>query len=234
VIISQGVTVKELKGVRVIRREFLKQDIVPWSESYLYHGTPPPGLACMLAQGLSCAAGTHDWDYCLFSTSANDNVLTLFSDGHGMTGFVFNPSFKKVLVMSDFWYSALYGMSDGGATDMWDDYADEHPEEKALALKLGLFALDVSTFNARQFLEQFLPKNVEAIMFPGFSECSGGNDECEMAVTEAGIKVLERSVEYIYIRGKEFDSADAARKYLAEQGVECRADNPSAKRRARR
>ena len=209
-----------------IKREFLKQEIVPWDESYLYHGTPPTGLACILKNGLYCA-GSHDLDFCLLSTSNNDNVLTLFSEVHGTTGLVFNPKFKKVLVLDDFWFDALYGMSGSGAADMWDDRVAENPEDDERAQKMGLWDGSEFKYESGRFLETFLPKDVEAIMFPSFREDKGGNAESEMAVTTAGMKVLEKAIEYIYIEGKEFDSVDAARKHLEEQGIECvEGENP--------
>ena len=209
-----------------IKREFLKQKIVPWDESYLYHGTPPKGLACILKNGLYCA-GSHDLDFCLLSTSNNDNVLTLFSEVNGTTGLVFNPKFKKVLVLDDFWYDVLYGMSGTGAADMWDDRVAENPEDGERAEKMGLWDGSEFKYESGRFLETFLPKDVEAIMFPAFREDKGGNTESEMAVTTAGMKVLEKSIEYIYIDGKEFDSADAARKHLDAEGIECdEGENP--------
>lgn len=225
---------EKVVSVQLIKREFLKQKIVPWNESYLYHGTPMQGLACILEEGLACV-GSHDLDYCLLSTSANERVLSLFSDGQRATGIVFNPELKRVLILEDFWYYALYGMSQSGASDMWNDYIAEHPEAEKRARKMGL--IDDSggwteddyaelPWSASRFLDQFLPRDVEAIMFPGFRD-AGDNTEAEMAITERGMKVLEKAIEYIYVEGREFYDADAAKKYLAERGIKCgTGDNP--------
>ncbi len=192
-----------------IRREFLKQKIEPWSECYLYHGTPVYGLISILRNGFDCLEGSHDFDGCLFSTSSNDNVLDLFSEGDGQTGFVFSPRFKKVLVLDGFWYAALYGMSGSGAADMWNEWIKEYPEDSEWAMTIGLWDGDELAYNSEEFLEKFIPKDVEAIMFPGFHP-DNFTSESEMAVTWAGLKVLDRCIERIYIRGEEFESVKDA------------------------
>jgi hypothetical protein len=119
-----------------------------------------------------------------------------------------------VLVLDEFWYDALYGMSESGASDMWTDHIEKHPEDEKRAQKMGLWDGEEFAYGSGAFLEKFLPPEVEAIMFPSFREDRGGNAESEMAITRSGMAVLDKCIEYIYVNGEEFSSVEEAKASL--------------------
>jgi hypothetical protein len=172
----------------------------------------------------------HDIGACLLSTSANPNMLRLFGEvGKGRNGFEFEVKFKRVMVLSDFWYYALYSES---ASDMTGEHFDQHPHQTAKAKKLGLVTrygdIGFPDGGSGPFLEGVLPLDVEAIMFPSFHD-TDENAESEMAITSFGCARLLDAVTRIYVEDLPFRDPSGALDALRVRDVKadaCVGENP--------
>ncbi len=193
----------------------LNKKIISWRGA-LYHGSPLTGMACILRDGFSATAEMQSMGGDLFSVSKNPNVLSLFSENTGANGFRFHADFHKVLVLSDFWY-ALFDAISGSGSGFWEDLIEEKPSMEAKALKLGIEP-DYYFFDTAEFLDEFIQKDVEAIMIPGFNDTSQ-NAEQEMAITQFGVKKLKGMLSAVIIDYQEY-TWNEAKEVLDDLGVE--------------
>jgi hypothetical protein len=200
--------------VKAIKAD-LNKKIIPWRGA-LYHGSPLSGMACILNDGFSATAEMQSMGGDLFSTSKNPRMLEMFSDNSGANGFRFMADFSKVLVLNDFWY-ALFDAISGSGSSFWEDLIEEKPSMEQKAIKFGIDP-DQYSIDIADFLDEFVQKDVEAIMIPGFND-THPNAEQEMAITQFGVKKLKGMLSAVIIDYQEY-SWNEAKEVLADMGIE--------------
>ncbi len=195
-----------------IKSDFLAS-IISWS-GRLYHGSPLRGIACVLENGFMADRSMQTMGGILFSASNNPSVLELFGrDGlYHENGFIFDVDFKRVLVLSDFWYSLFFSGS-GATSDMLADLLESDPNAEE---KISAFGIDTD-FDTDTFLDTFLPKSVEAIIIPGFFD-KHVRGEREMAITPTGLRKLRGFLNAVVIDSTN-NSWEYAKEALADMGV---------------
>lgn len=199
-------------------KKLISDEIGGWAGT-LYHGSPTNGMLCILNHGFE-AACSHDIDVCLLSLSNNENVLHMFGkDKHGYAnGFRFKfTSPLKIWDVSEFFYTFLYTDATG---DMWLDFLDENPNSKEIAIRLGLCDEDGDpSISAADLVGWFVPKTIDAFIFPHFHSHGGERSEAEIAFTDRGVKNLKKNTDAVIIDYVEYDW-NSAREILEELGVE--------------
>ena len=197
-----------------VRRDFSRLPCRPY-RGRLYHGTTKEGAACIARNGFSTYYHRELCDYFL-SASINPRIVSLF----GNSGFEFDVNFDKVLELNRFYYELL--AHETGMEGFWDE---DEPKLLAKANKLGMKTRfgDYGIGDACSFFHKFLYQNpkfrgVKGIFVPGF-DSQHHNAESEIAVTQAGLTVLQNSVTRICIDRQWFD-ADEGWEYLREIEVD--------------
>jgi hypothetical protein len=188
------------------QQEIAKLPVEPWS-GYLFHATPLEGAISIVKYGFH-AQHHAELNEGFLSLSQNDNIFRFFCDGEPTTGFCFDVNFQKVMRIDDF-HLALAAWESGAG--WWEELIEKDPQaqEKAKALgygnRWGYLGMD------ERELASIIPQDVEGVILPGF-DMSHPNAEAEMAVTQQGCSKLMSMVEYVYIRGKEFEAQEGLNK----------------------
>ena len=186
---------------KAVRRSFGRLPTRPYKGA-LYHGTTKEGLACIHQNGFQLY--THR-ELCgeFFCCSKNPRAVQLF----GKSGFKFDINFDKVLVLNDFYYDLLG--HETGMEGFWDK-GDKRKIDRAN--KLGLtsrFGNRPGIDDACSFFQKFLYghpkfKEVKGIFIPGW-DSGHQNAEAEMALTQAGLDIAQRSIVAICIEGQWYE-----------------------------
>lgn len=173
----------------------------------LYHGTTEKAAISIAKTGFS----TYDHRELgseFFSVSKNPRVIQLF----GGSGFQFDANLTKVLVLTPFFYELL--AHETGMGGFWDRYPNPNQRKIEKAKKLGLITRfgEYGIGNPQEFFRKYVYdnpklKDVQGIFMPGFNS-SHTNAESEIAITQSGLKILERSVISICIDGRWYDAED--------------------------
>lgn len=192
--------------------DYLRSAAKTWSGT-VYHGTPVRGLHAMLANGIYGTQHGELAENDTLSTSLNDNVLSMFSEGDGTTGLDFSVNGIKLLVLD--------------------------PMLTRLAIERGgsgmIQSLEDEDFGADEFNEfceryQILPKYHGEYAFP-YDYLSGigidavvyeytwdrnergsgfDRDESEICFLAGGIEKLNHCIDTIYVCGKPYEASDRA------------------------
>ena len=199
----------QVDALRIKQQEAARLPVAPW-HGVLYHGTPLEGAISMAVEGI-WPPEHNELQASLLSTSINDNVLKLFADGEKSTGFDFDASFDKVVVLDDIHYALA--AADSG--DFLPDLLESNPGMEERLKQLGYATRWGEVGMSEGELLEVFP-TVDAFILPGFDN-PHYNAEAEMAVTEQGCKKLETMIGNVYIRGNEFEKEDGIAK-LKEMG----------------
>lgn len=182
----------------------LKTRLHTWSGT-VYHGSPPDGVENMLTQGIYGTQHGEIADYDTFSTSINESVLRLFSDGHGITGVEFDVKNINLLVVDDFTHKLLVELPGSGMDVDWID-------EDQFMLFCKKFNIP---FDGREF---YLPYNylsdlgIDAFVFDyTWKRMDRGhgylhNDESEICFVKNGINKLEGFLTHIFVDSDVFEA----------------------------
>ena len=184
----------------------------------LFHGTPSHGAWLAVTDGFQPQSHGEidEGDY--LSVSRNEEVLRMFSDGEGHTGFVFEANFKAVR-LSDF-YTALLASSTG--MDLWDDIVKADPSHEARARNLGyldrfgVFSRTAHWLNAT--CDKLYPEH-DGFILPGF-DSEHPRHEAEMALNWRGCAKLPQFWTSFYLCGDDLTPNEARTKLQVLHGEE--------------
>ncbi len=171
----------------------------------LYHGSPTEGLAeihrsrMIYPQEHGILPGK--W----FCVSPNDNMLRCFSDGESPNGMVFETPTLRCLQL-DWMHMALSSYE--SSADFTEDWLEKHPEDEALARRLGYSQHRGELGMSENDFRALIPEWVDGVIFPW--TCyqqdqlwpGGWNDECEVALNEQGCQKIWKSLGQLVIRGE--------------------------------
>lgn len=170
----------------------------------LYHGSPMEGLKQIILNGINGTEHGEIAEYSTFSTSINDQVLRLFSDGDGVTGVQFDVSGINLIVIDDFIHKLMIELQGSGM--------EVDVNEKEFIAFCKQYQVPQ---NSRG--EYYLPYGyltslgVDAFIFDyTWKKIKNGhgashNDESEIAFVGDGIKKLNNMVDCLWVDGSTYD-----------------------------
>jgi hypothetical protein len=176
----------------------------------LFHGTPLYGLKQMLVNGIYGTEHGELSEDNTFSTSLNDEVLTMFSEGDGTTGLEFEVKDIKVLILDDLIaHFAIAARGSGMEVDV--DEVKAAKFAKAFKLPLDRFSNEpifpynyLSSLGVDAVAYDYVWKRIQR------GRGSFDRDESEICFLGHGIKKLNHFIADIYVNGHGFmDKAEA-------------------------
>lgn len=185
---------------------FILKNYVVEINDWLYHGSPYEGMKEMLTSGIYGTEHSEVAEYDAFSTSFNSEVITMFSEGDGETGFQFKVQGIKVVVLDDILTYLVTQLPGSGMSAEIDD--EERFQKFCRAFKIPTDNWKNTPYLPYNYLSSL---GVDAWMYDyvykrwsrGMS--AGVRDESEVCFIGDGINKLNKMISGIYIDGKEYE-----------------------------
>lgn len=179
----------------------------------VYHGTPLEGLLEIKKSGRvrpqSHGILPGDW----FCVSTNDNMLRAFSDGDGLTGFVFAPPALHCVEL-DWMHTALACAENMNMEPDWLAKASDPDKERNLAYRLGYHDCRGDLAMEECEFRRLLPSGCDGIIFPWGHYARSWNDEAEIALTDEGCRKVWNHIRQIVIEGEWLDPDEGWRELI--------------------
>jgi hypothetical protein len=192
-----------------LKTYLLENKVVSLSE-WLYHGSPYEGLKDMLINGIRGTEHGEVAEHDAFSTSLNSEMLAMFSEGSGETGFQFAVKNAKVIVLDDIMTYLVTQLPGSGMSAEVDD--ENIFAEFCKRFKIPTGGRTTISYKKTPYLPYgYLSSlGVDAFMYDyvwlrikrGLSPDI--RDESEVCFIERGISKLNRWISGIYIDGHEY------------------------------
>lgn len=184
----------------------------------VYHGTPRQNLYSILQGGIYGNKHGELNETKTFSTSLNERMLTMFSQGHEC-GLEFELAQAKVFILPN-WLQAILDTESGGS-----DYHEYEEEELMQHCKQWNLPYTQSYDRAVSLEDNFLGKNlpkdyIGAVYEYVLNKPMSNNDEAEIVIIGHGIEMLERCLTGIYIDDRYFSTRAEAIAYMESQYTE--------------
>ena len=190
------------------------------SNQRLYHGTPFTGLKEMLTGGIYGTEHGEVAEYEAFSTSLNSEVLSMFSDGDGVTGLELFVKNARVIVLDEILTYLVTQLPGSGISAEIED-------EEAFEKFCETFNIPSGNWKKTPYLPYgyLTSLGVDAFTYDyTWQRLQGGHslgarDEHEICFIGNNISKLNQCIETIYIDGDEYgiDEKEEALRAIEER-----------------
>jgi len=186
---------------KLLDKYLLENAVVAFSDT-LYHGSPFEGMVGMLVHGIRGSEHGEVAEYDTFSTSLNSEVLTLFSEGTGMTGLEFEVKNARVLVLNDIMTFLVTQLPGSGISNEIDN--EEEFKNFCIQYQIPLCYRENDPYLPYGYISSL---GVDGFMYDYVwkGDPQHYNDESEICFVGKGIEKLNKCITKYYVEGEEFD-----------------------------
>lgn len=202
--------------------QYLLEECVETVSGSFYHGTPMDGLVSMLVEGIHGTEHNEFSENDTLSTSANPEMLRMFSERRKDNGLEFAVSSARVLIVDDVLATALTTRRGSGI-----DFDVEDEELREFAER---FDIPMDDRGRPELPYDYIESlGVDAFMYEyAYRSMRGGggrhNDEMELCFVGPAVSKLSEKIEAIFVDGEEYpaerkaEALKAAKEICSKEG----------------
>lgn len=198
---------RDIRPSPELDKMLIRTKVHPFS-GYVFHGSPLDGLKSILTSRIIGVEHGEIAEYDTFSTSVNDEVLRLFSDGNGYTGLSFDVKNARLLIVDDILHKLLIVLPGSGMdVDVDPTELEKFAIQYKLPMDRGEFYLPydyISSLGVDGFVFDYTWKRIEA------GHSMRLRDEHEICFVGRGIDKLNNEISEIYVNDESFDANQKA------------------------